>query len=107
MRNAGGHQGENERQRKKKKLNKNTYHIYSKKRVTRKFLEVSRCSRAKQRQRNLQKKVCCTYKVAFLLIRPIVVSSPLSLLSPPSITRLYILFAKTINIIKSFAFSPG
>ena len=28
-----------------------------KKRVTKKFLEVSRCSRAKQRQRNVQKNV--------------------------------------------------
>ena len=35
------------------------------KHVTRKFLEVSGCSRAKQRQRNVQKKVCCTCKVAF------------------------------------------
>ena len=38
----------------------------------RKVLEVSRCSRARQRQRNVQK-VCCTCKVAFLLIRPIIV----------------------------------
>ena len=36
----------------KKKVNKNTYDISSRKRVTNKFLEVSRCSRAKQRQRN-------------------------------------------------------
>ena len=56
-----------------KKVNK----ISSKKRVTRQFLEVSRYSRAKQRQRNGQK-VCCTWKVAFLLIRPIVVFSPFS-----------------------------
>ena len=33
-----------------KKVNKNTYDISFIKRVTRKFLEVSRCSRAKQRQ---------------------------------------------------------
>ena len=46
--------------------------ISSIKRVTGKFLEVSRCSRAKQRQRNVQK-VCCTCNVAFLPIRPIVV----------------------------------
>ena len=57
----------------KKKAKKNTYDISSLKRITRKFLEVSRRSRAKQRQRNVQKKVCCTCKVAFLLIRPIVV----------------------------------
>ena len=56
MRNASGHQDENERQR-KIKVNKNTYDISSIKRVTRKFLEVSRCSRAKQRHRNVQKSV--------------------------------------------------
>ena len=39
--------------------------------------EVSRCGRAKQGQR-MYKKVCCTCKVAFLLIRPIVVFSPFS-----------------------------
>ena len=39
MRNASGHQGENERQW-KKKLNKNKYDISSIKNVTRKFLEV-------------------------------------------------------------------
>ena len=44
-------QGENERQW--KKVNENTYNISSIKRVTKKFLEVSRCSRAKQRQRNV------------------------------------------------------
>ena len=47
-----------------KKVNKNTYDISSIKHVTRKLLEVSRCSRAKQRQRNVQKSVlhvqsCC------------------------------------------------
>ena len=41
-------QGENERQWKKSEREK---------RVTKKFLEVSRCSRAKQRQRNVQKSV--------------------------------------------------
>ena len=65
-----------------KEVNENTYDISSKQSVTKKFLEVSRCSRAKQWQRNVQKltkKVCCTCKVAFLLIRPIVVFSPSSL----------------------------
>ena len=67
------------------------------------FLEVSRCCRAKQRQRNVQKK--CAAR-AFLLIRPIVVVffSPFSLPSPLSITRFYILFEQSINIIESFAF---
>ena len=49
--NASGHQGENEPQRKKSQQE----HI---KHETRTFLEVSGCSRAKQRQRNVQKKKC-------------------------------------------------
>ena len=40
-----------------KKVNKSTYDISFIKRVARKFLEVSRYSRAKQRQRNVQKSV--------------------------------------------------
>ena len=44
--------------------NRNTFNISSIKRVTREFLEVSRCSRAKQLQRSVQKSVlhvqsCC------------------------------------------------
>ena len=35
----------------------NEYDISSIKRVTKKFLEISRCSRAKQRQRNVQESV--------------------------------------------------
>ena len=50
MRNGGGHQC-------KVKESENTYDISSIKRVTTKFLEVSPCSRAKQRQRNVQKSV--------------------------------------------------
>ena len=64
---------------------------------TRKFVEVSRCSRAKERHRNVQK-VCCTCRVAFLLIRPIVVFLPFSLLLPRSITRFFSLFEQTVNI---------
>ena len=99
MRTASGHQY---------KVKMRGSDISSTKRVTKTFLEVSRCSRAKQLQRNVQKKVCCTCKVAFLLIRPIVVfhRSP-ALPSPLSITLFYILFEQTINIIESFAFSPG
>ena len=40
--------------------------------VTRKFLEVSPCSHPKKRQRNVEKN-CCSCKVVFLLVRPIVV----------------------------------
>ena len=84
------------------------YHSSSIKRVTKTFLEVSRCSRAKTTAKKCTKKVCCTCKVAFLLIRPIVVfhCSP-ALPSPLNITRLYILFEQTINIIESFAFTPA
>jgi len=57
--NASGHQGENERQWKKSQQE----HI---KRVTRKFLEVSRCSRAKQQQRNVQKKDAARAKLVIL-----------------------------------------
>ena len=64
MGNASDHQGENERQRTKNQQE----HI---KHVTRKFLEVSCCSRAKQRQRNVQLRKCATRaKFFFLLIRP-------------------------------------
>ena len=69
---------------------------------------VSRCSCAKQQQRNVQKKCAARAKLVFLLIRPIVVfhRSP-ALPSPLSITRDHILFEQTFNIIESFAFSPG
>ena len=92
-----------------KNVHNNRYDISSIKRVTRTFLKVSRCGRAKieQRQRNVPKKVCCVCKVVFLLIRPIVVFSPFSLPSPLSKTWFYILFEQTLNIIESFAFSPG
>ena len=63
-------QGESERQW--KKVNEKTCDISPIKSVTEKFLEVSRCSRAKQRQRNAQKK--CAVRAKLLLpIRPIVV----------------------------------
>ena len=56
-------QGENERQW--KKVNENTYDISSVKRVTKKFLEVSRCSRAQQPQRNVQTKCAARAKLHF------------------------------------------
>ena len=49
----------------KKKKNKNTYDISFIKRVTRTFLELSRCSRAKQGQRNVQKKRDARSKLLF------------------------------------------
>ena len=56
MGNASGHQWKVKISGSEKKVNENTYDISSIKRVTKKFLEVSRCSRAKQQQRNVQKK---------------------------------------------------
>ena len=90
-----------------KKVNKNTYDISSTKRETRKLLEVSRCIRAKQRQRNVQRKCAAQAKLLFCSLDLFFVFSPLSLPSPLSITRFYILFEQTINIISSFAFSAG
>ena len=107
MGNASGHQCKVKMSGSEKKVNENTYDISSIKRAT-KFLDVSRCSRAKQRQRNVQKNCAARAKLLFLIIRLLVVfhHSP-ALPSPLNITRFYILFEQTINIIESFAFSPG
>ena len=57
-RDVSVHQSRKERQRKKSEQE----HI---KPVTRKFVEVSRCSRAKQRQRNVLKKCAARAKLFF------------------------------------------
>ena len=62
MRNPSGHQSENERV---KKSENNRYDISSTKRVTRKFLEVSRCGRTKQPQRHVQKQCTARAKLFF------------------------------------------
>ena len=82
----------------KKKENENTNDISFLKRLTTNILEVSRCSHAKQRQRNVQKKCAARAKLLFLLIRLIFVfhRSPV-LPSPLNITRFYILFQQTIK----------
>ena len=87
MRNASGHQCKVKMSGSEKKVNEKTYDISFIKHVTKKFLKVSRCSRAKQRERNVQKK-CAARASCFLLIRPIVVfhRSP-ALPSPFRITR--------------------
>ena len=97
MRNASGHQCKVKMRGSEKKVNEKTYDISSIKRVTKKFQQVSRCGR--------RKKVCCACKVDFLLIRPIVPFSGVAFAA--SITRFYILFKQTINMIESFALSPG
>ena len=69
MGNVSGHQCKVKMSGSEKKVNENSYDISSIKRVTKKFLEVSSCSRAKQRQRNVQKKCAARAKLLFLLIR--------------------------------------
>ena len=61
MRNASGHQCKEKMSGSEKKVNKNMYDISS----IKKFLEVSRCSRAKQWQRNVQKKCAARAKMPF------------------------------------------
>ena len=63
MRNASDHQRRVKTSGSEKKVNEDRYDLSSKKRVTKKFLEVSRCSRANQRQRNVQKK-CVNWRAA-------------------------------------------
>ena len=61
MRNDSGHQCREKMSDSEKKVNDNTYDIFS----IKKFLEVSRCTRAKQRQRNVQKKCAALAKLLF------------------------------------------
>ena len=62
MRNASGHQCKEKMSGSdKKKVNENTYDISS----IKKFLEVSRGDRAKQRQRNVQKKCAARARLLF------------------------------------------
>ena len=65
MRNASGHQCKMKISGSGKIVNEKTYDISSIKRVTKTFLEVSRCSRAEQRQRNVQKKCVARVKLLF------------------------------------------
>ena len=65
MRNASSHQCNVKMSGSEKKVNKKTCDISSIKRVAKKFLEVSRCGRAKQRQRNVQKKCAVRAKLLF------------------------------------------
>ena len=65
MRNASSHQCKVKIRGSEKKVIENTYDISSKKSVTKKSLEVSRCIRTKQRQRNVQKSVRHVQKLLF------------------------------------------
>ena len=68
MGNASGHQDKVKMSGSEKRVNENTYDISSIKPVTKNFLEISRCSRAKQRQQRAARA-----KLLLLLIRLIVV----------------------------------
>ena len=85
-----------------KKVNKKRYDISSVKRVTKKFLEVSLVV-----VQNNGKEMCkkSVLHVLHLLLFFTVLRRCMP--SPLSITRFYILFEQTVNIIESFAFSPG
>ena len=65
MRNANGHQCKVRMSGGEKRVNKKMYDTSSIKRVTKKFLEVLRCIRAKQGQRNVQKKCAARSKLLF------------------------------------------
>ena len=65
MRNGSGHQCKVKMSGSKKKVTDNTYDIPFIKHVTKTFLEVSRCTSAKQRQRNVQKKCAARAKLCF------------------------------------------
>ena len=65
MRNASGDKYDVKMSGSEKKVNENTYNISSIKRVAKKFLNVSRRSRAKQRQRNVETKCAALWKLPF------------------------------------------
>ena len=66
MRNTSGHQCKVNMSGSEKKVNESTYDISSKQLETsKKFLEVSCCSHAKQQQRNVQKKWAARAKLLF------------------------------------------
>ena len=73
MGNASGHQCKMKMSGSEKQVYENTYDISSIKRIIKKLLKVSRCSRAKQRQRSVQEECAARAKLLFLLIRPVVV----------------------------------
>ena len=107
MRNPSGHQCKLKMRGSKTKSEQEhlRHFLRSIKRVTRKCLEISRCSRAKQRQRNVQKSVLHMQSCFFAINqRPVVVFSPFLFPLPLSITRFYTLFQQTINI--EFRFQP-
>ena len=104
MRNASGHQCKVKMSGIENKSERE--HVWQ--HVSKKFLKFSRCSRAKQRQRNVQKECadaqswffanytyCCFFTVLRRCLRRL------------SLHHFIFGLNKLINIIESFAFSPG
>ena len=97
IRNESGHLGENERQWKKSEQEHVRQFLH--KTCARKFLVVVVQNNGKEMYKKSVLHVqSCFFASCF---------SPFSLPSPLSISRFYILFEQTINLIESFAFSPS
>ena len=92
-----------------KKVNKKTYDISSKERITSRVSGSFTLKSCKTTAQKCKKKCAARAKLFFFgfNVRPIIVFPPFSLPLPLSITRFCILFEQTVNINKSFAFSPG
>ena len=89
----------------KKKRNKNTYDISFIKRVTRTFLELSRCSRAKQGQRNVQKKRNARSELLFCSLDLLLFFQRSRCLCRLAVHDF--IFCLSKPTIESFTFSPG
>ena len=89
----------------KKKKNKNTYDISFIKRVTRTFLELSRCSRAKQGQRNVQKKRNARSELLFCSLDLLLFFQRSRCLCRLAVHDF--IFCLSKPTIESFTFSPG
>ena len=102
MGNVSGHQCKAKMNGSEKKVNDNTYYISSIKRVTKKFLEVSRYSRAKQRQRNVQKSVLHVQSCFFCKLDLLLFFTILRRCLRRLTLQDFNLFDQTINIIDSW-----
>ena len=112
MRNASGHQGENEWQR--KKGNRNTYNISRIKLVTRKFLaEFNVVVVQNNGKKKMYEKVCFTCKVVVVFffgwLDQLISFGCFRSLRRLSLNDFIFCLSKllTININESFTFSPG
>ena len=109
MGNARGHNKKMKMSGSEKKVNKKRYDISSKERVTSRVSGSFTLKSCKTTAKKCTKKCAARAKLFFFgfNVRPIIVFSPFLLPLPLSITRFCILSEQTMNINKSFAFSPG